>query len=286
MKKFLLMSLLLIAFASCGQAKPPLTLQKGMKKVYVTELSCKVPEQDVVHMSIEQQYELVDETPDGYILDIRINNIKRGENIPPELVMPTSKHEKKGKHCQYEIDKEGRVLRSLSIDEVKEQYRENYFSVHEIIPDETDTIATEMVEKMKEQDLESLRAAISPLALNGKDIEDGDEEEFCDAKGFKMKRKFSIKKSNGSIQSTSTINMTPEDIKELFLLMFKKLGLGMTDDAKKDIDEMVKNFNVDYSEETTYTFLPDGWVKTIDCVITKKDPQNPPVTLTYKVYNK
>ncbi|MBQ9525217.1 MAG: hypothetical protein IJR69_08890 [Bacteroidaceae bacterium] len=40
----------------------------------------------------------------------------------------------------------------------------------------------------------------------------------------------------------------------------------------------------EYTEEATYTFQPDGWVKTIDCVIHKKDKE--PVTLIYKVYCK
>lgn len=285
MKNFLLMILLFVSFLSCGQAKPTLTLLKGMKKVYVTEMTGEVPGQDAIHMTLEQQYEVVDETPDGYVLDIQVNSLKKDDKNPPGMSFSTAMNIMEGKHCQYEMDKEGKVLRSLSIDEVKEQYRENYLSFHEFSPHETDTIATKMVEEMKEQDLESLKNAISPLALNGKDITDGKEEEFCDANGFKMKRKFRIK-TNGSIQSKSTINMKAEDIKELYLQMFKKLGLGVTDDARKNIDEMLKNFNMDYSEEATYTFLPDGWVKTIDCVITKKDTQSAPVTLTYKVHIK
>ena len=152
MRNFLLISLLLVTFASCGQAKPTLTLQKGMKKVYVTEMTGEVPEQDAVHMTLEQQYEVVDETPDGYLLDIQVNRLKSDKKNPPGMSISTAMYIMEGKHCQYEIDKEGKVLRSLSIDEVKEQYRENYLSVHEIIPDETDTIANEMVEKMKEQD--------------------------------------------------------------------------------------------------------------------------------------
>lgn len=285
MKKILFLSILLLAtLSSCQQAKAEPTLQKGMKKIYVTECISKSPQHDEVHMSTVQQYEVVDETPEGYVLDIWVKDFQRDEKNPPGMSMSTAMDILKGRHTQYITDKEGRVLRCLSINEVKEQYRENYMSVHEFSPHGNDSVANEEWRKIKlQEDLASFQGTICPLALNGKDIKDGLEEEYTDLNGFKLKRTFHVK-ANGSIQSKSTLNMTAEELGECYRNIFKKMGLKLTDEAQKNIDYMVKDFHLEYTEEATYTFQPDGWVKTIDCVIHKKDKE--PVTLIYKVYCK
>jgi len=286
MKKILLQSLLLIlTFTNCTRATSH-AMRKGDKKVYVTEATVKTPGHEAVHMSIEQQYKVVDETPDGYVLDVLVRNVQEDETNPPGMSLTAAMMIMEGKHTQFVTDKEGRVLRSLSREEVAEKYRENYFSVHEISTNDNDsTTHSPLNDWSEERELESLRATISPLALNGKDITDGTEEEYTDKNGLKMKRTYHVK-SNGSIQSNATLNMKAEDIRAFYQNMLKQVGLGITDEASEDLDEMIENFSMDYSEEATYTFLPDGWIKTIDCVITSKMAGQEPVTMTYKVYVK
>ena len=285
MKKILFLSLLLISFASNGQAKHAPTLQKGMKKVYVTELTGKGGDQAALHMSIEQQYEVVDETPDGYILDIQVNSIQKDKNTPQELSLSTTMMIMEGTHCQYVTDKNGNLLRSLSKDEVKEQYREKYFSIHEFAPNENDSIVREMAQKMKENESKNMQGVMNPLSLNGKDIVDGKEEEIDNLCAFKMKRTYHVN-GDGSIQTHTALDMKPEEIREFFVKTFKQLGLGMGDEAKEDIEDLVRNFNMEYTEDATYTFLPDGWVRTIDCIVTTKEPEHGTLSMTYRVYVK
>ena len=287
MKHNLLLGLmLLISFTGCARQVTTHTLQKGTKKVYVTEATIKVPEHETVHMSVEQQYKVVDETTEGYVLDIMVRDIQENKTTPPGLSVSAALSIMEGKHCQYATDKEGRVLRSLSINEVKEKYKKDYFSARDFTPGENDSTAQKLMSEMTEKkDLESLRATISPLALNGKDITDGTEEEYTDKNGLKMKRTYHVK-SNGSIQSNATLNMKAEDIRAFYQNMLKQAGLNITDNVRQDLDEMVRNFRVEYTEEATYTFLPDGWVKTIDCVITQKMSEQEPITMIYKVYVK
>ncbi|MBO6124384.1 MAG: hypothetical protein J6P55_00780 [Bacteroidaceae bacterium] len=285
MKKILFLSLLLVSLASYGQAKNNPTFQKGMKKVYVTELTGKGEDSIVAHMSIEQQYEVVDETPDGYVLDIQVNNIQANEKTPRGLSLSTTLMITEGKHCQYLTDKNGKLLRSLSKDEVEEKYRKNYFSVDELTPSENDTIDKEMIQKLKAKDFESLQGAISPLCLNGKNIVDGKEEKLHKASAFKMKRTFHVN-ADGNIQSHAGLDVKPEEIREFFVKKFKQMGIGMSDEALEDIEDLVRNFNLNYSEDASYTFLPDGWVKTIDCTVTTQGYEQSTLSLTYKVYVK
>ncbi|MCR4591654.1 MAG: hypothetical protein K5672_00675 [Bacteroidaceae bacterium] len=287
MKKILSMGIMmLITFTSCTQAAATHALQKGTKKVYVTEATIKVLEHETVNMSVEQQYKVVDETAEGYVLDIMVRDIQENKTTPPGLSVSAALSIMEGKHCQYATDKEGRVLRSLSINEVKEKYKKDYFSARDFIPGENDSTAQKLMSEMTEKkDLESLRATISPLALNGKDITDGTEEEYTDKNGLKMKRTYHVK-SNGSIQSNATLNMKAEDIRAFYQNMLKQAGINLPKEAQQTLDEMVRNFRVEYTEEATYTFLPDGWVKTIDCVITQKMSEQEPITMTYKVYVK
>jgi hypothetical protein len=287
MKQNLLLGLmLLISFTGCARQVTTHTLQKGTKKVYVTEATIKVPEHETVHMSVEQQYKVVDETAEGYVLDIMVRDIQENKTTPPGLSVSAALSIMEGKHCQYATDKEGRVLRSLSREEVAEKYRENYFSVHEISTNDNDsTTHSPLNDWSEERELESLCSAMSPLALNGKNIEDGTEEEYQDSNGFMMKRTYHVN-DDGSIQANAVMNMKDEDIRAFFQNMLKQVGLGITDEASEDLNEMIENFSMDYSEEATYTFLPDGWIKTIDCVITSKMAGQEPVTMTYKVYVK
>ena len=278
--------MLLISFTGCTRLLATHALQKGTKKVYVTEATIKVPEHETVHISVEQQYKVVDETAEGYVLDIMVRDIQENKSTPPGLSVSAALSIMEGKHCQYATDKEGRVLRSLSINEVKEKYKKDYFSVRDFTPNENDSTAQKLMSEItEEEDLENLRATTSPLALNGKDITDGTEEEYTDKNGFKMKRTYHVK-PNGSIQSNATLNMKAEDIRAFYQNMLEQVGLKLTDDVRQTLDEMVRNFRVEYTEEATYTFLPDGWVKTIDCVITQKMAEQEPVTIIYKVYVK
>ena len=278
--------MLLISFTGCTRLLATHALQKGTKKVYVTEATIKVPEHETVHISVEQQYKVVDETAEGYVLDIMVRDIQENKSTPPGLSVSAALSIMEGKHCQYATDKEGRVLRSLSINEVKEKYKKDYFSVRDFTPNENDSTAQKLMSEItEEEDLENLRATTSPLALNGKDITDGTEEEYTDKNGFKMKRTYHVK-PNGSIQSNATLNMRAEDIRAFYQNMLEQVGLKLTDDVRQTLDEMVRNFRVEYTEEATYTFLPDGWVKTIDCVITQKMAEQEPITMIYKVYVK
>jgi hypothetical protein len=91
MKKILFLSILLLAtLSSCQQVKAEPTLQKGMKKIYVTECIGKSPQHDEVHMSTVQQYEVVDETPEGYVLDIWVKDIQKDEKNPPGMSLSTT----------------------------------------------------------------------------------------------------------------------------------------------------------------------------------------------------
>ena len=123
------------------------------------------------------------------------------------------------------------------------------------------------------------------LALNGKDIVDGKEEEIDNLCAFKMKRTYHVN-GDGSIQTHTALDMKPEEIREFFVKTFKQLGLGMGDEAKEDIEDLVRNFNMEYTEDATYTFLPDGWVRTIDCIVTTKEPEHGTLSMTYRVYVK
>ena len=122
-------------------------------------------------------------------------------------------------------------------------------SVHEFTPHGNDSVANEEWRKIKEQeDLASLQGTICPLALNGKDIKDGTEEEYTDMNGIKLKRTFNVK-ADGSIQAISALNMTAEDLGEFYRNIFKKMGLKLTDEAQKNIDDMVKGNQLEYTEE-------------------------------------
>ena len=275
-------TLLLVALMASSQTKVVPKMKKGLKKTYASEAVIKnAAQKSPVTITTLTTFEVTDATTDGYVLDAQITDVKNDadQSDMQGRIMSMSTEMLKGIHTIYATDKEGKVTKILNFNEIKEKTLASIDNLLAAAPlpdseeaktmmekvKETvkETVREELTSKLTEEMLvESLQANTSPLALNGKTIATGTEEEFKNNMGLKMKRIYTVKdKSN--IQSSAVMNMSTEEMKELIYNLMAKLMPGMTDEIRKGMDSMIGSIKMEAKEETTYTLKDDGWVETI-----------------------
>ena len=130
-------------------------------------------------------------------------------------------------------------------------------------------VAKENLKKQVTQSLtvdglvETLQASTSPLALNGKTIMTGNQEEFVNKDGMKMKRLYFV---NGkTIIANSAMNMTEEEMKQLIIKQVEKSAPDQAQMVKDNIDQLMSSgmLKMNHKETATYELDDDGWVKSI-----------------------
>lgn len=272
MKRFFLMSTLLLAtMLVCAQTKIAPKMKKGMKKVYVTEAKISAPSKPVTTISTETVYEVVDATTDGYVLDVYVTDVKTDAKDVESRIYSLATEMMKDVHTQYATDKDGKVTKILNAEEGKKRINEMLDNVLDNVLAEVpqldktklSVIKKQMTGEVTDQSLvESVQISTSPLTLNGKTISTGTEEEYNTAQGIKMKRTYTVT-DKSKIQSNSIINMNPDDMKEMVSGLVEKLVPNQSSNLMDMFGSMIGNLKIDASENATYTFQKDGWIKSI-----------------------
>ena len=264
-------TLMLVALMMGAQTKITPTMKKGMKKVYVTETTISTEFRQPITITQETAFEVIDATDDGYILDVYVTDAKSDASDAESLIYSLATEMLKGIHTKYATDKDGQVTKVFQTDDVEKRVEGMLDKLLDGVSLPEGTTTSDMKRQLKEQVneknlLESLHIGTSPLALNGKTISTGTEEEYLNQsnlKGMKMKRIYTVNE-NGSITSSANINMDAEDISKLFSNMLDSFApVEIDDSALAGLKSLFENANLQCSEQSTYSFAKDGWVKNI-----------------------
>lgn len=268
MKRFFLLSTLLLAtLMICAQTKIAPKMKKGMKKVYVVEATIGVPSKQSTKITTETVYEVVDATNDGYVLDVYVTDVKTDAKDAESRVYSLATEMLKDVHTQYATNKDGKVTKILNAEEGKKRINEMLDKLLADVPLPASTTLTNLKKQLtgninETSLLESVQISTSPLALNGKTISTGTEEEYNTEQGIKMKRTYSVKdKSN--IQTNAKINMNTDDMRKMVMGLVEKIVPNQSDNLMDMIGPMISNLKIDAAENSTYTFQKDGWIKNI-----------------------
>ena len=276
MKKLMMVSLLLtVAMALQAQVKVAPKMQKGTVKTYVADATITLPGQGDVKVTADSKYTITDATADGFVLEMVSTDVKTEcdpGNIAGKL-MAAAEEMMKGAVVKAAVDKEGRIQNILNGDEVKARIDTQADAFIDQImtemPQLAGIVSKENLKKQVTQSLtvdglvETLQASTSPLALNGKTIMTGNQEEFVGKDGMKMKRLYFV---NGkTIIANSVINMTEEEMKQLIIKQVEKSAPDQAQMVKDNIDQLMSSgmLKMDYKETATYELDEDGWVKSI-----------------------
>ena len=276
MKKLMMVSLLLtVAMALQAQVKVAPKMQKGTVKTYVADATITLPGQGDVKVTADSKYTITDATADGFVLEMVSTDVKTEcdpGNIAGKL-MAAAEEMMKGAVVKAAVDKDGRIQNILNGEEVKariDTQAEVFIDqMMTDVPQLAGIVSKENLKKQVTQSLtvdglvETLQASTSPLALNGKTIMTGNQEEFVGKDGMKMKRLYFV---NGkTIIANSVINMTEEEMKQLIIKQVEKSAPDQAQMVTDNIDQLMSSgmLNMDYKETATYELDEDGWVKSI-----------------------
>lgn len=272
MKKILSTGLLLLAALVAGaQTKIAPKMEKGMKKVYVAETTTNIAGQKSITMTVETQYAVTDVTPDGYVMEVTVTDVQTDadKNDMVGRIVSLSMEMLKNVKTSLATDKDGKVTRILNFEDVKSGAKKFLNKVLEEVPAipgfSTDMLEDQIMGQLTEQAItQQMQMNSSPFALNGKTVSSGMQDEYLNQQGLKMKRTFTVQK-DGSIQAASTIDMTPQEMKQMIIDQVEKLMPAQADMIRQNIDAVLASgmlkFKMDGKE--TYTFQADGWVGSI-----------------------
>ena len=276
MKKILLLGLMLTAVLTLqAQLTVAPKLSKGIQKHYQTTTVIEIPGQGTVNINTHFTISVVDALPDGFVLNSQTTQVTTtigADNIAGQL-MGASSEIMKGATLKVATDKSGKPLRITNMADVRAKLEANSNTIVErllqSVPQlgqlvDRDTIKKQIMENATEAKLLNvLLWTANPLALNGKTITTGAQEDYVDEQDFKMRRMYFV---NGqTITTNATMNMTRDELKSLIIKKIEKLAPPQLDMVKQNIDQVIDSgmLKFDSKDTSTYELQADGWVKSI-----------------------
>ena len=264
-------TLLLAALLVNAQVKVSPKMEKGMKKTYVVEAVTTVANQKPITLTTETQYEVKDATADGYVLDIVMSSIKTDADQSDQMgrIFSLSTEIMKDIHTTYATDKDGKVTKILNYEEIKNKAGKGIDKLLAEVPMPA-SLTKEMLKEQimnnisEEQLLQSLQANTSPLTMIGKTITTGLQDEFKNGQGLNLKRTYTVN-DDGTIQTTSTMDLSKEELKQLVIAQVEKLMPSQAETLKQNIDMVLNSgmMKMEIKENATFTLTADGWVNSI-----------------------
>ena len=276
MKKIMMVSLMLtIAMALQAQVKVAPKMEKGTVKTYVAEATITLPGQGDVKVTADSKYSITDAKADSYVLEMVSTDVKtecEPGNIAGKLVA-AAQEMMKDAVVRATLDKDGRIQNILNGDEVKARVDKQADAfIDQMLADVPQLAGVVSKDALKQQVsqaltieglVQTLQQATSPLALNGKTIASGSQEEFVSQEGLKMKRMYFV--NSKTIIANSVMNMTEDEMKQTIIKQVEKSAPDQTQMIKDNIDQLMSTgmLKMDHKETATYELQDDGWVKSI-----------------------
>ena len=262
--------LLLITLVSYAQqVKVSPTLEKGMRKTYVTESVTEIQGQKPITLQTETQYEVTDVTPDGYTVTITVTKADFNHDINSiaSRVLTLSTEMMKGVTSSCATDKDGQIIKLLNYEDIRSASEKMLDDLLKEVPlpqgMSADALKPQILKNITEESLlKTTQMNTGIMGLNGKTITSGMEEEYTLDQGIKMKRTYKVN-PDGSILATGVLGMTMDELKNMVISQLEKANPAQAESIKGQIDAVIANLKLEVTDNSTFTFAPDGWVDTL-----------------------
>jgi hypothetical protein len=271
---FLLSTLLLIAFMAQAQSlKVSPKMKKGDVKTYLSVVETGVAGTNV-KITSETQYTVTEESASGYVVEINMTDCSsdaKADNIMGRLLTASTEIMKNVK-ISVDTDKDGQVKGIRNMDEVSKTLAK---ASEKLIDELLDAIpqAADMMPKevLMQQIMGEMTEAnlvkgflVSPMALNGKTIMTGGQDEYTSAQNMKMKRMYFLN-GKDKITTTAKLDMTNEDMKQMIIEKVSEMAPDQAEMIKQNIDAVMASgmLKLQAEEKANYEMGDNGWVKSI-----------------------
>lgn len=276
MKKLFLVSMMLtMVMAAQAQLKVAPQMQKGDQKNYEVTIVTDIPGQGSFTINEEMAYSVTDATATGYVVKMETTKMTsdvKAENIAGQIVA-AAQEVMINIPLLIATDQAGKPLGinnyaeiSKKIDTQSDVLIEKMFKA---IPQLSTALPKNALKQQiltslsEEALLKTIQWSVNPMALNGKTIMTGAQEEYINDQGIKMKRMYFVNGRNVTISGSA--NMSKEELKKLIIEQVEKMMPEQADMVKQNIDQLIESgmLKLDMKETGSYEYQEDGWVKTI-----------------------
>lgn len=276
MKKLFLVSMMLtMVMAAQAQLKVAPQMQKGDQKNYEVTIVTDIPGQGSFTINEEMAYSVTDATATGYVVKMETTKMTsdvKAENIAGQIVA-AAQEVMINIPLLIATDKAGKPLGinnyaeiSKKIDTQSDVLIEKMFKA---IPQLSTALPKNALKQQiltslsEEALLKTIQWSVNPMALNGKTIMTGAQEEYINDQGIKMKRMYFVNGRNVTVSGSA--NMSKEELKKLIIEQVEKMMPEQADMVKQNIDQLIESgmLKLDMKETGSYEYQEDGWVKTI-----------------------
>lgn len=261
--------------AAQAQLKVAPQMQKGDQKNYEVTIVTDIPGQGSFTINEEMAYSVTDATATGYVVKMETTKMTsdvKAENIAGQIVAAAQE-----------------VMINIPLLIATDQAGKplginNYAEISKKIDTQSDVLIEKMFKAipqlsmalpknaLKQQILTSLSEeallktiqwSVNPMALNGKTIMTGAQEEYINDQGIKMKRMYFVNGRNVTVSGSA--NMSKEELKKLIIEQVEKMMPEQAEMVKQNIDQLIESgmLKLDMKETGSYEYQEDGWVKTI-----------------------
>lgn len=277
MKKTILFSIMLTAaFAANAQLKVSPKMTQGDQKNYASTTVINIPGQGTVTINDESSISVAEVLSDGFVLSYETNKVStdaKADNVIGQI-MAAAQEVMMGSNVRIVTDKDGKPLRLDNFDVVKQQVAKKA----DAILDQMLKAAPQLGQMMSRDDLrnqilenitadnilKSMQNITSPIALNGKTVMTGAQEDFVNEQGLKLKRMYFV--NGNKVTANSSMNMSKDEMKQLIISTVEKAAPDQAEMIKQNIDQVMASgmIKFDVKETATYEIGDDGWVKSIN----------------------
>jgi len=276
MKKLFLVSMMLtMVMAAQAQLKVAPQMQKGDQKNYEVTIVTDIPGQGSFTINEEMAYSVTDATATGYMVKMETTKMTsdvKAENIAGQIVA-AAQEVMINIPLLIATDQAGKPLGinnyaeiSKKIDTQSDVLIEKMFKA---IPQLSTALPKNALKQQiltslsEEALLKTIQWSVNPMALNGKTIMTGAQEEYINDQGIKMKRMYFVNGRNVTVSGSA--NMSKEELKKLIIEQVEKMMPEQADMVKQNIDQLIESgmLKLDMKETGSYEYQEDGWVKTI-----------------------
>ena len=277
MKKTILLSIMLTAaFAANAQLKVSPKMTQGDQKNYASTTVINIPGQGTVTINDESSISVAEVLSDGFVLSYETNKVStdaKADNVIGQI-MAAAQEVMMGSNVRIVTDKDGKPLRLDNFDVVKQQVAKKA----DAILDQMLKAAPQLGQMMSRDDLrnqilenitadnilKSMQNITSPIALNGKTVMTGAQEDFVNEQGLKLKRMYFV--NGNKVTANSSMNMSKDEMKQLIISTVEKAAPAQAEMIKQNIDQVMASgmIKFDLKETATYEIGDDGWVKSIN----------------------
>ena len=268
----------MMAMGMSAQVKVFPKMQKGNEAVYKSVLKLNIPgTKGEIIANSETRYTIVAETAEGYELETEMTDFNSNvtEDDLPGQIMMMGLGLTKGVKTTLLLDKNGRPVGTKNYTEIKalceeacdkfvQRLLEKMPEVAQMVP--TDMLKQQIMESVSEESLVETLRNNGVLALNGRTIMTGAQEDYTNEQGLKMKRMYLLMSNDGKkIRTSGTLNMTKDELKQLFIEQIEQSMPDQAEAVKQNIDMMMDSgmLKMDITETTDFTLRDNQWVQTM-----------------------